>query len=488
MKNISINLYVLIVAFAFIMVFQGSRGLWERDEGRYTDVALYMLHTKDFIIPKLNDDTPHFSKPPLTYWAIAGGISLLGKNEWGARLANSISFALTVFLIFLMAKRIYPKNSFAPPIIYATSIFPFIAANFITTDTILTLWETLAVTGFVYWWNEGDIKTSPMGIIVMWLGFGLAFLTKGPPGILPLIPIIIFVLLSNKKKLSAIFNPLSILFFLIIGFGWYIVVVLKDHRLISYFVVNEFLKRVATGIHHRNPQWYKPFIIYIPILIFGILPWTYSFLKNCKLSKYKIWSKTWWEEQIKKDPYHTFLMLWILVPFSIFFIAKSRLPLYILPLFVPISLFITPYISIDLRSKRTKGYIVLWIVFLFTVKFAMSRFPYKKDSRLMAKEIKNIINPIPKEVAFIDSVPFWGISLYLNCEVEELTTSKNKGQKSSEEYIIKEINEKEPSVLYVIKKKKLNRVLSIFTKYHISLKKEGEYRSWIFFIIKHKIP
>jgi len=482
MNSLKINLLLLVTAFTFIMVFQGSRGLWERDEGRYTDVAVEMLHKKDFIVPLLNDDISHFSKPPLTYWAIAAGIVLLGKNEWGVRLANGVAFAFTVFLIFLMAKKIYPENQLAPPLIYATSIFPFTAANFVTTDTLLTLWETLAVYGFVRCYHERTDQKDPWGIIIMWVGFGLAFLTKGPPGLLPLFAIIAFLLLSGEKdNFIKIFNPIGLMFFLVMGFSWYVVVILKNHDLIHYFIINEFIKRIATGTHHRNPEWYKPFIIYLPILVFGTLPWTYVFFKNIELSKYKLFRISWWKEYIKKEPWQCFLMLWIIIPLSIFFVAKSRLPLYILPLFVPISLFYAMLISLDLSSKKIKTYIIIWIIFLFTIKFIMAKIPYKMDSRTMAKYIKSTNKPLPKEVVFVDSVPFWGLSLYLDCEVEELTTNKDKADKKSEEYIIKELKEKENGVLYAVEKKKLNSVLLLFKKNHVELRKIGEYNFWVFF-------
>ena len=34
--------------------FQGSRGLWEPDEGRYTNVALNMLETGDYLLPRMD--------------------------------------------------------------------------------------------------------------------------------------------------------------------------------------------------------------------------------------------------------------------------------------------------------------------------------------------------------------------------------------------------------------------------------------------------
>lgn len=289
------DILLFLIPFIFIMVFQGSRGLWERDEGRYTDVALMMLRTKNFFVPKLNDDILHFSKPPLTYWAIASGISILGKNEWGTRLANALCFAFTVFFLYLISKRLYPQNNLAPPIIYATSIFPYFAANFITTDTILTCFETLAVSGFIFWFLKGiNNNRGILYLIIMWFGFGVAFLTKGPPGIIPLLAIISFLYFSkNKKMIIRLFNPIGLLVFFIFGFSWYILVVIKFKNLFSYFLIDEFFKRIATGAHHRNPQWYKPFIIYIPVLVFGTIPWIFFFFQNFSFSKYKIWSKNW---------------------------------------------------------------------------------------------------------------------------------------------------------------------------------------------------
>ncbi|MBK6435618.1 MAG: hypothetical protein IPF83_06940 [Rhodanobacteraceae bacterium] len=42
----------LAFALAFGFAFQGSRGLWETDEGRYTQVAMEMLRSGDYITPR----------------------------------------------------------------------------------------------------------------------------------------------------------------------------------------------------------------------------------------------------------------------------------------------------------------------------------------------------------------------------------------------------------------------------------------------------
>jgi hypothetical protein len=174
----------------YAFALQGARGLWEPDEGRYTAVALEMERLGDYVVPHLHHEVKHVTKPPLTYWLIAGSLAAFGHSEWAARLPNSLAFLTTILLIARAGRRLAPDAALLAPLIYATSLLPFTAANIVTTDTLLTLWETLAVLGFVeLWW--GPEERRGFYRIVTWLGFGLAFLTKGPPGLLPLAVIVV---------------------------------------------------------------------------------------------------------------------------------------------------------------------------------------------------------------------------------------------------------------------------------------------------------
>jgi 4-amino-4-deoxy-L-arabinose transferase-like glycosyltransferase len=61
------------------------RGLFMPDEGRYADIAREMLDADDWVTPRLNG-IKYLEKPPLQYWATAGAFSVLGVDEWTARL------------------------------------------------------------------------------------------------------------------------------------------------------------------------------------------------------------------------------------------------------------------------------------------------------------------------------------------------------------------------------------------------------------------
>ncbi|HET7925866.1 MAG TPA: glycosyltransferase, partial [Rhodanobacteraceae bacterium] len=61
--------FIVLLVLAYAIAFQGMRGLYSPDEGRYTNVALNMLDSGDWLKPMLHPEVEHWSKPPLTYWA-----------------------------------------------------------------------------------------------------------------------------------------------------------------------------------------------------------------------------------------------------------------------------------------------------------------------------------------------------------------------------------------------------------------------------------
>src|SRR5512139_1871318 len=100
--------WIIVIALLIILAFafQGSRGLWEPDEGRYVRCAYEMLNSGDWLTPRLNG-VPHFTKPPLAYWLIASGLSAFGMNELGARFFNAIAFVLTALMAGFLATRMW---------------------------------------------------------------------------------------------------------------------------------------------------------------------------------------------------------------------------------------------------------------------------------------------------------------------------------------------------------------------------------------------
>src|SRR3546814_1299168 len=85
-------------------------------------------------------------------------------------------------------------------------LFPFGAAQLITTDYVLAACEALALWGFVEA-RFGKSTHARRWLALMWAGFGLAFLAKGPPGLVPLLAVFAFDALTSNRRAAGSARP-----------------------------------------------------------------------------------------------------------------------------------------------------------------------------------------------------------------------------------------------------------------------------------------
>ena len=94
------------------------------------------------------------------------------------------------------------------------------------------------------------------GSLLFHFGLALAFLAKGPPGLLPLAAMLAFDLLQPRAQRRRVFDPAGIALFLAIAAPWFIAVTRANPGLLGYFVGDEVVNRVASDEFNRNGQWY----------------------------------------------------------------------------------------------------------------------------------------------------------------------------------------------------------------------------------------
>ncbi|MCE5230012.1 glycosyltransferase family 39 protein [bacterium] len=448
----------LLILLLFIYAFfgQGWRGLWKPDEGRYTCVALNMLDTGDWIYPQLNDERPHFTKPPLTYWSIAASVLVFGRHEWAARIPSALAFVGTVLLIAAMGRRLCPRKPRLAALIYASFPLVYVAANLVTTDTLLTFWEALAMFGFVEWWHRRGERNRIRWAILMWIAFGFAFLTKGPPGLLPLIAIVAFTgRRGGRRELASVFAWSGILLFLLVGTCWYVAVCVSKPELVGYFFGSEFYGRIVTGEQHRNSEWYGAFVIYIPVLLAGALPWNLILMK--KIYTYlKLRLARSNSPALSTEDAALLLALWFLLPLAVFFIARSRLPLYLVPLFVPLSLIIArQFEGIELARGYRRYLVVAWLAILAASRIASAGFGAEKNTFALADAIRRQVPWMPKEIVFVESLPDYGLKFYLDTEVEAVSIK----QEPDLETLAQELSAHESGQVFIVNKKYEHKLL-----------------------------
>ncbi|BCT92200.1 hypothetical protein LYSHEL_12240 [Lysobacter helvus] len=404
-------IWIAAIALVLGLLFLGQRGIWDPDEGRYTNVALNMLDSGDWLNPRRNEEVGHWTKPPLTYWAIASSVAVFGPNPWAARLPSAVSFLLCAWLVWRMGRRIAPGSEAPAALAYATMLLPIGAAGLITTDFILAACSTLAIHGFVQarfgsahprWW-----------LATMWAGFALAFLTKGPPALLPMLALLAYDLVMPGRQMHRLFQWSGLLVFALLALPWYVAVVLNNPGLFHYFIGDEVVNRVTTNEFARHGEWYGWAAIYVPTLLVGTLPWTMTLLRWARTLPASV--RRWWREPQARatDAPWLLLALWVLVPLLVFCIARSRMPLYILPLFAPLALLVGMQRTREGRPLPRLRWIGAWVVLLLGVQFAAGLWPTHKDAAKWADAIRERNGGPVHEVVFVEDMARYGMHLHL---------------------------------------------------------------------------
>ncbi len=406
---------LLVLGFSF----QGTRGIMEPDEGRYAVIALNMLTSGDYIVPRLNPDQPHFAKPPLTYWAIASSIAAFGKTEWAVRLPSATAFVFTGIAVAMLGAVLGLRRPNLAGVIWSTTLLPFAGGSVASPDMLLAMFETFAVLGYLEWRTH----RRRLGMGLMWLSFGMAFLTKGPPGLLPLLAIIAFELSCRRdSKLGGMFSMAPVLAFVAMSLSWFLYVAVRDPSLWHFFVVSETLDRVGTSFHGRNPGWQGFVNVYGAVLLVGTLPFGPVLIWN-RLRESKTLRSRFRQPDLKR-----FLYLWIGIPFAIFAVSQSRLPLYLLPLSVPFALIVARHFEAHAVSVRVITVTAIGsAIVLLGLRFSAPSWAADRDAHAFAQQLGSAVDLSRfDEIVFVDSArPLYGLAFYTGKEAKWIASSED---------------------------------------------------------------
>ncbi|HWC03498.1 MAG TPA: glycosyltransferase family 39 protein [Methylomirabilota bacterium] len=411
---------VLLVSFGFL----GSRGLWEPDEGRYVEVAREMMVAGDYLTPTLNR-VPHLTKPPLTYWTVATGLALLGRNEWGARLFQGLAFAATALLVACLGERLRgsARGRWAG-LVYATMVLPFVAGSLVTADTLLVLGETAALAAFWRGWTADTRPSARRWMIAFWAGLGVAFMAKGPPALLPVLVVMPFSALAGRPRSLAArtvwCRPAGLAMFIALALPWFLLIALTHPGVVDYLVGDEVVGRLATRAHHRNSRWYMGLWIYPLTVALGALPWSLAWPGTLPAA----WRRGWWREVVS-DPPRFFLASWIAVPIVVLICAPSRLPLYVLPIFPALALatcMAAPNTGLPGPVPRGRGtwrpaLVAVSGVGLLGLRLLAGWLPMAQDTRALARWVSPHLTPGAAEVIVVDR-RIYGLPFYLDVPLE----------------------------------------------------------------------
>lgn len=396
-------LLLLILALAGAFLFQGARGLYETTEGRYAEVGREMLATGDWLVPTL-DGHPHLTKPPLYYWMIAASLRLVGHGTYAARLPGALAFFACVWLVYALGSSLWDRRAgMVSGLIYASSLLPAMGGASVSTDMVLAMWELAAVLCYVRA-NRADGRR--FWVALMWLAWALAFMTKGPPGLLPLLVLIVFHVWARRRP-GRLVSIEGLLLFIVVGFSWYVYVSSVIEGQLGRFLGEEVVGRVASDRFGRNPQWYMGPVIYLPTLLIGMGAWVFAGLRLMRTHRLYRPSMLW--ARLAGRDTAAFLLIWLIVPLIVFMISRSRLPLYVLPLYAPIALAVGRYV-VDWPRARMCAIVMTAVI--VAMKGAAPLVPSRSDMAALHADVARLA-PAGAQVLLYEEAEYHGLQFYL---------------------------------------------------------------------------
>ncbi len=410
---------VIVLALVASSLFQGSRGLYEPTEGRCAECARETLISGHLDDPILNGAN-HWSKPPLTYLAIMAGLKTLGQNEWGVRAYLIVCFTLTVAAVYWGGSSLFNKETgYYASLVYGSSIFPLLSSNAVSADALLTMWEAIAIACFWYGMRSGK----SCYLLWMWFFFGLEFLTKGPSSFLPLFGIVpaYWVLKRTTRPLPGLFSPVGLMVFLLVGLSRFLWEGLHHPGLWGYWLKHELIGRNVTAEAHRNPQCYMGVAMYLPILALGNLPWPILMLSKQRPSlRFAPLGRIQWRNCLHAlSPEWIFILGMIFVSLPVLLTIKSKLPLYVLPLFIPVSIAYGQRLQHLACIGALRQISMLRVAFLVVVVFVAgkafsARADLPSDMKSLSLRVAELEALYPDHKLVVYRRPLNGLEFYLD--------------------------------------------------------------------------
>ncbi|MFT7380685.1 MAG: 4-amino-4-deoxy-L-arabinose transferase-like glycosyltransferase, partial [Roseivirga sp.] len=198
--------------------------IWTPNESFYAESVREMFESGNFLDIQYNYEA-RYNKPPLTYWLIAASASIFGLNEFGIRLPMILLTIGSVWLTYLLGKRLYgEKGGIYAMLIMAVSVQLMAVKQYASPEIPLTFFFTLTLYWFIKAYHDEKTKYYYLSYVAL----GLTVLTKGYPYIVIIAGIIGFYTLiensfnikSSIKKISQFKLHYGIPIVLIIGLSW----------------------------------------------------------------------------------------------------------------------------------------------------------------------------------------------------------------------------------------------------------------------------
>jgi 4-amino-4-deoxy-L-arabinose transferase-like glycosyltransferase len=343
---------LLLLGLCFLCFFLrlGAIGLFDFNEGFYTQVSREMVLRNDFITPRVNG-VYFFDKPPLALWCTALSFKVFGFSEFAARLPVAIAATLLVLLTYWFGAKFFNRRAglFAGAMVALNPMLVGTARQ-MTMDIHQSLWFAVAMVTFFLGYTATS-KRDKLWYYAFWASCGMAFLAKSAPGLFPIVVCFVFLLFQERWQIRPIMRriweakPLpGLLLLLAVVLPWHYLAWRASGPIFyeEYWLLHHVKLLSGKDFNHAQPIWF-----YIPMLLGGFFPW----------SIFLPWALKRPKEEVTDQAIiaRRYVLTWGIVVFAIFTIMKSKLISYLLPMYPAAALLIGDWLDRVLRTEDEKA-------------------------------------------------------------------------------------------------------------------------------------
>ncbi|HEX5135937.1 MAG TPA: glycosyltransferase family 39 protein [Planctomycetota bacterium] len=302
-------IWCVAAALPLLLARAALPGLAEPSEARYGQICREMAEGGDWLVPRWQG-IPHLEKPPLAYWAGAGGLRILGRTEIAVRLGALLALVASAVWAAGVARRVGGPGAAAPAALgMLLSPLTVTAGAACLTDPFLLAATTLFFHAVVRRLHDRDDRALDAAALAL----GLGFLAKGQM-------ILLFTVVPLALARTGVFKELwrlqRVAILLALAVPWPLYIETRFPGFLRY-QVGAIGGRAAGSGHDA------PFFVYLLALAGGLFPFALYAPRGAGAVAL---------------PYRRLLLLWLLVPLVVLSAAGSRLWTYILTAAPPVLL------------------------------------------------------------------------------------------------------------------------------------------------------
>lgn len=360
------------------------------------DEALYGVRAESVVrFGDWWDQTPHSIEglysslhPPIYIWCTAGAYALLGVNEFSTRLFSALFGAGTIFLVYLVGKRILNRTTgFVAALFLGLNPFFTFWTRQAQLDATLTFFITLSLLFICHLISDG--RHTGLWVILSGVAVGLALMTKLFVAlIVPVALLLGSVIYDRSNWRRSLWHVLLITgIALLIALPWHLMMTLKygSGDVLFFLSQSAMIQRTFFGIEGNVKElgwlyFVNQLTVVMPYALAFFIYGLYRILRRRQmedgLNTTEAASSAWLSRNANTDSLErnrsskTFgntpreslfawrlISVWFLAFLIVFALIRTKLAVYTLPMLVPISL-IAAYVVTSIlpaHAFRTGG-------------------------------------------------------------------------------------------------------------------------------------